>query len=384
MMLLHGVLVALPCVDPAKQNPSNLARSPNFYPRRALVSPLFCPRFCLLFLASLLLARRGCWTHSATCSSSSWLATYIHVVLLYVYSSIEWLSWHDACRSLDSSAIARMPCFRFSFHVLQYSHSLLTHYTCCCFLFYSKNECYEWFESYDGIKHLLTSEMLSPADGVSTSRPRRTIQVRDRDGNLVPRSIVCMDESPRLMTPTKFPPRETSRVLILGCGNSALGQDMLQNGWTGGITNVDFSKVVIEQMKERYDEDFYKQMETSYKNAAGSNSSNNSVKPMEFVCADVTSSLPFEDGSFDVIVCKGTLDAILSSAGSIASAKRMMHECCRLLADEHGALVIVSHASPDNRLVFLENSGDEWWAGLNVHHLRKDRDASTSETPGAR
>lgn len=249
--------------------------------------------------------------------------------------------------------------------------------------YYSKNECYEWFESYDGVKHLLTEEMLSPADGVSTSRPRRTIQVRDRDGNLVPRSVVCLDESPRL-APTQFPPREASRVLILGCGNSALGEAMLQDGWTGGITNVDFSKVVIEQMKERYDEDFYKGLETSYKNAADSNSSNIAIKPMEFVCADVTSTLPFEDGSFDVIVCKGVLDAILSSAGSIASAKRMMHECCRLLADEHGALVVVSHASPENRLVFFENSGDEWWAGLNVHHLRKDRNAGMGESPGAR
>jgi ubiquinone/menaquinone biosynthesis C-methylase UbiE len=246
-----------------------------------------------------------------------------------------------------------------------------------------KNECYEWFESYDGICHLLTCDMLSPADGVSTSRPRRTIQVRDRDGNLVPRSIVCMDESPRL-APTKFPPREDCRVLILGCGNSALGEAMLKDGWTGGIHNVDFSSVVIEQMKKRYDEAFYKELETSYKNTAGSNNKNsNNIKPMEFVCADVTSPLPFEDGSFDLIVCKGTLDAILSSAGSIASAKKMMHECCRLLADEHGALVIVSHASPDNRLVFFENTGDEWWAGLNVHHLHKERNTSTSESTGA-
>lgn len=214
--------------------------------------------------------------------------------------------------------------------------------------------------------------MLSPADGVTSSTRRRTIEVRDRDGHLVPRSIVCMDEPPRL-APTQFPPREECRVLVLGCGNSALGEAMLKDGWTGGIVNVDFSNIVIEQMKERYDESFYKQLEKSYKNVTGSGSTG-PVKPMEFVCADVTTGLPFEDDSFNLVVCKGALDAILCSPGSIANAKRMMHECCRLLCDEHGAMVVVSHASEDNRLVFFENCGDEWWAGLHVHRMTsKDR-----------
>ena len=244
---------------------------------------------------------------------------------------------------------------------------------------HSKNECYEWFQSYDGFRHLLTAEMLSPANGVSTSKPRRTIEVRDRDGNMVPRSIVCPDETPRL-APTCFPPRADCRVLILGCGNSSLGEAMLQDGWTGGIVNVDFSEVVIEQNKERYNEEFYNTFNKSHKHAAGSPSTE--IKPMEFVCADVTTELPYEDGSFDLVICKGTLDAILCSAGSIANAKRMMHESCRLLRDKHGAMVVVTHASPDNRLVFFENHGDEWWAGLNVHHLSKNRRTSNDESTG--
>lgn len=218
--------------------------------------------------------------------------------------------------------------------------------------------------------------MLSPADGVSTSKPRRTIEVRDRDGNLVPRSIVCPDETPRL-APTKFPPRDQCRVLVVGCGNSSLGEAMLVDGWTGGIVNCDFSEIVIGQMKERYTDEFYQRLDKSYKNVTGQ-STEVAVKPMEFVCADVTKKLPFEDGSFDLVVCKGTLDAVLCSAGSIANAKRMMHECCRLLHDEHGAMVVVSHASPDNRLVFFENRGDEWWAGLNVHRITQERSAANN------
>jgi ubiquinone/menaquinone biosynthesis C-methylase UbiE len=137
---------------------------------------------------------------------------------------------------------------------------------------------------------------------------------------------------------------------------------------------VDFSDVVIQQMKARYDKTFYEELNKSYKNVMGQVAFQ--PEPMEFVCADVTRELPFADASFDLIICKGTLDAILSSAGSVANVKRMMHECCRLLRDPHGALVVVTHSSPDNRLVFFENRGDEWWAGINVHTVPlENRDA---------
>ena len=47
------------------------------------------------------------------------------------------------------------------------------------------------------------------------------------------------------------PSRANSKILVLGCGNSNLSEDVLRDGWTGGITNVDFSEVVIEQMKAK-------------------------------------------------------------------------------------------------------------------------------------
>lgn len=49
-----------------------------------------------------------------------------------------------------------------------------------------------------------------------------------------------------------FPLPKKRRVLILGCGNSSFAFEMLQDGWKGQITNVDFSSTVIEQMKEKY------------------------------------------------------------------------------------------------------------------------------------
>jgi len=43
-----------------------------------------------------------------------------------------------------------------------------------------------------------------------------------------------------------FPSKERCRVLNVGCGNSHLGEQMLQSGFTE-IVNVDYSEVVINK-----------------------------------------------------------------------------------------------------------------------------------------
>lgn len=142
-----------------------------------------------------------------------------------------------------------------------------------------------------------------------------------------------------------FPPREECKVLILGCGNSTFAFDMLQDGWKGHITNVDFSRTVIEQMQEKY---------KSYSEF------------MDFVCVDITNGLPFEDKTIDLIICKGTFDALLTSAGSVANAKFVVSECSRLLANGHGILFLVTFGNPDARIVFLEGDGCDG-EGCNLH-----------------
>jgi len=112
----------------------------------------------------------------------------------------------------------------------------------------------------------------------------------------------------------RFPENDRCKVLILGCGNSSFGQKMLQDGW-GSVVNIDFSSVVIEQMKKKYED---------YSDS------------MEFICADITKSFPFADESFDLIICKGTFDAILTSSSSVTSAKFLVSECSRVLTNGHG------------------------------------------------
>ena len=158
-----------------------------------------------------------------------------------------------------------------------------------------------------------------------------------------------------------FPARDHAKVLILGCGHSAFGEDMQRDGWTGEIVNVDFSSVVIDQMKAKYNANFYQKPQFSR------------ARPMGFVCADMTKRLPFPDQYFDLIVCKGSLDAVLCGCGNKQAAIQVVQECVRLLTPGHGIFFLVSHGNPDSRIELLEYDNDieYYWYGVNTFHVTR-------------
>ena len=91
---------------------------------------------------------------------------------------------------------------------------------------------------------------------------------------------------------------------------------------------------------------------------------------MKFLCADVTDRLPFQDGSFDLILCKATFDAVLCSIGSKFQAKRLVEESVRLLSnDGHGIFFLVSTGNPDNRVEYFEDDGDlgHYWNTVRTY-----------------
>ena len=90
---------------------------------------------------------------------------------------------------------------------------------------------------------------------------------------------------------------------------------------------------------------------------------------MKFICADITKQLEFPQSSFDLIINKGLLDSILCSNGSNAKCRSMMQECSRLLDNECGAMVIISHGAPDHRLEYLQTA--EWTGGIWHFQIRK-------------
>jgi ubiquinone/menaquinone biosynthesis C-methylase UbiE len=102
---------------------------------------------------------------------------------------------------------------------------------------------------------------------------------------------------------------------------------------------------------------------------------------MTFVCANVNEGLPFADGSFDLIVCKASLDAILQQQNN---ARHMMAECHRLLKDNATTtvsttststllltptMICITHGNPESRLVHFENPRDEWWDNVGIFAL---------------
>ena len=121
---------------------------------------------------------------------------------------------------------------------------------------------------------------------------------------------------------------------------------MIQDGYKN-ITNIDFSPVVISQMKERYKE-----------------------SSMIFDVVDVTKPLPFPDSSFDLIICKGTLDAILCSPGATISIRTFIEESSRVLDASHGIMMIVTYGSRENRMQYLEDS-KVWPGGIDVFEVPK-------------
>jgi SAM-dependent methyltransferase len=154
-----------------------------------------------------------------------------------------------------------------------------------------------------------------------------------------------------------FPSRDESRILILGCGNSTLGEDMMRDGWKGEIVNVDFSEAVISQMKAKYNDAFYSNLYGEQGSSA--------IRKMQFICADVTERLPFSSESFDLIICKGSFDAVLCGS----KVRGVVAELHRVLARGHGIFFLVTNGNPDSRLEYLEHKNDinHYWQGVNVH-----------------
>lgn len=175
------------------------------------------------------------------------------------------------------------------------------------FIHRRQTEPFEWYQNYSAIRHFFTNTYLSH-------------------------------------TPELLPPQREQKVLIIGCGNSQLSEEMKKDGF-GCVTSIDFSRVVIQQMQNKY----------------GPNSN--------YDVADVK-KLPYPDNSFGVIVCKGTMDSILCGSGSLNDIRSTMLECSRVL-NNYGALVIITYGPPVDRMVYIEDEVFGW--SIDVHTVPKQR-----------
>lgn len=116
--------------------------------------------------------------------------------------------------------------------------------------------------------------------------------------------------------------RPASRVLVIGCGNSNFSASLYDRGFHQ-ITNLDFSPLVIDEMRSK----------------------NSEKRPdMEWEVGDMTDMRDlYMDGSFDVVFDKGALDALVSdsSAATLAKGRQMFSEIDRVLSST-GKYVCIS------------------------------------------
>ncbi|EAR93350.1 UbiE/COQ5 family methyltransferase (macronuclear) [Tetrahymena thermophila SB210] len=122
-----------------------------------------------------------------------------------------------------------------------------------------------------------------------------------------------------------------AKILMIGCGNSKLSEDMFDDGYIN-IVSTDISDVVIQQMKEQ----------TQKKN-------------MIFEVQDCT-NLTYQDQTFDFVFDKGTLDA-LSCDKEEQSVNKMLSEMMRVCKPQ-GSVIIVSFGQlHERKVVFQESLG---------------------------
>lgn len=117
-------------------------------------------------------------------------------------------------------------------------------------------------------------------------------------------------------------PDRKSRILMLGCGNSTLSKDMLDDGYTN-IVNLDYSSVVIEKMRARVPELDWRIMD---------------IRELEQHASTLGGP-----GTWDVIVDKGTMDALMAENGSVWNPSEQVLQ--NVAAEVQGVLHLLKPAT---------------------------------------
>uniref|UniRef100_A0A0K2UCF4 Methyltransferase type 11 domain-containing protein n=1 Tax=Lepeophtheirus salmonis TaxID=72036 RepID=A0A0K2UCF4_LEPSM len=83
-------------------------------------------------------------------------------------------------------------------------------------------------------------------------------------------------------------------ILILGCGNSTLGPDMVEFDGFRDVTSIDIAGSVIQRQSEKYKDNTY----------------------LKWKVMDISNLSSFDDESLDVVIEKATVDALIASEKS--------------------------------------------------------------------
>lgn len=139
--------------------------------------------------------------------------------------------------------------------------------------------------------------------------------------------------------------KTNNKILVVGCGNSKLSEDLYDVGFQS-IDNIDISEVVIKQMSSR----------------------NKSKRPlMTYQVADILHMSSCGQAVYDCVIDKGTLDAICVNKEQLTLEKvdRMFSEIKRVLKP-NGRYLCVSLCQEHVVDQLLSNHSNGWIARGHV------------------
>ncbi|KAN0011829.1 hypothetical protein ACTFIU_007400 [Dictyostelium citrinum] len=141
---------------------------------------------------------------------------------------------------------------------------------------------------------------------------------------------------------------KSDNILMLGCGNSLLSEEMYKYGYKT-ITNVDISDVVIKQCNERYPIEEY--------------------PGLIYQVANGLDMEDFKDETFDCVIDKGTFDTIMCGNDS-GDAIKICEEVFRVLKKK-GIYIVISYGKPEDRQFYFEQACD--W-NIEIKTIPKPKD----------
>ena len=146
--------------------------------------------------------------------------------------------------------------------------------------------------------------------------------------------------------------KKESRILNVGCGNSEFSEKMYDEGYTHNY-NIDICENVINFMKSR----------------------NKDKKGLHFDVMDVC-DMAYKDETFDLIIDKSTIDALLCGDHSFMIVAKMLKEISRVLKTG-GYYIIISYGQPENRMIHLER--DHLAFDTQIYTIKRKEEEDESE-----
>lgn len=167
--------------------------------------------------------------------------------------------------------------------------------------------------------------------------------------------------------------QKTDRILMIGCGNSPLSELLFRDGFRN-IENIDYSQVVISRMASHCGD----------------------CEQMKWHVMDAT-QLQFPDGSFDVVIEKATIDAMMVaekdpwniSQSTRSTVTKVLGEVSRVLR-HGGRFISITFTQPHFRGPLYADTQFKWSLdtfeiGNGFHYfyyvMTKGRTLSSDATP---